>query len=694
MTLVPDSSSKEQPPKLLPLHEKPSLDQLPWTSNKDTHSIDSTTNWSLELLSAANFSMTTPTTANNDTPTSTTTITINSTTPSLQVKISEREMAVPNSSASTAVQSQDNLQYSHNRRRDIGDSHDDSVHLELLDELEPHHSATTTTTTTTATTATTVLPAPIQPATLWPPLKTCITSLPLHQSLLDEAAPSCGTASGLTATDRLLGLGSKAYHPTSPPPSQLPPVPATPSSLAQHSSHNPHPPFATLPLLPTPDTVHATTSNNDSSSHCYQGSSYQTMHPAPASVTSDRQPRLEFPNNHRNARVQQIRASPPIAATVPPSNQVHNPLFRCPSVVSYSQSEVSIAHSALVIINPRHTAKPLLHILSQDEEDTKDETINPTHNSPANMHYVVSDLKLYDKKHPSKRYCFGLFSWGACVAFIVLVVSLVIVCGALAFVYTPRPLSVSILGPDSSFSAGYSFLNLSSGTDPATAMQSGSFPFTAKLSMGLSVKVDSSNMLTLLFDSASFSGSILDPSNGNWLTIGPTFSFTGDAYGVKVPQGPVSFYWTVNKPVDITDPFISAFAHSCTPLALKSDISANPKTFQIIYNLILKKQLLMWSYSPKALGVPLTLPCPSQFVDFLAIVNSAALSGPPSSFNRTKDDPSATNSTITNSTVTSLPSTSSTKTTLMTSFFPVLAPTSIPASSVRATMAPSTSWTN
>ncbi|KAH6580037.1 hypothetical protein BASA61_009849 [Batrachochytrium salamandrivorans] len=503
MTLVPDSSSKEQPPKLLPLHEKPSLDQLPWTSNKDTHSIDSTTNWSLELLSAANFSMTTPTTANNDTPTSTTTITINSSTtapthlalplspppstplpatPSLQVKISEREMAVPNSSASTAVQSQDNLQYT--------------------------------------TTATTVLPAPIQPATLWPPLKTCITSLPLHQSLLDEAAPSCGTASGLTATDRLLGLGSKAYHPTSPPPSQLPPVPATPSSLAQHSSHNPHPPFATLPLLPTPDTVHATTSNNDSSSHCYQGSSYQTMHPAPASVTSDRQPRLEFPNNHRNARVQQIRASPPIAATVPPSNQVHNPLFRCPSVVSYSQSEVSIAHSALVIINPRHTAKPLLHILSQDEEDTKDETINPTHNSPANMHYVVSDLKLYDKKHPSKRYCFGLFSWGACVAFIVLVVSLVIVCGALAFVYTPRPLSVSILGPDSSFSAGYSFLNLSSGTDPATAMQSGSFPFTAKLSMGLSVKVDSSNMLTLLFDSASFSGSILDPSNGNWLTIG------------------------------------------------------------------------------------------------------------------------------------------------------------------------------
>ncbi|KAJ1343557.1 hypothetical protein BSLG_001826 [Batrachochytrium salamandrivorans] len=403
MTLVPDSSSKEQPPKLLPLHEKPSLDQLPWTSNKDTHSIDSTTNWSLELLSAANFSMTTPTTANNDTPTSTTTITINST--------------------------------------------------------------------------------PIQPATLWPPLKTCITSLPLHQSLLDEAAPSCGTASGLTATDRLLGLGSKAYHPTSPPPSQLPPVPATPSSLAQHSSHNPHPPFATLPLLPTPDT---------------------TMHPAPASVTSDRQPRLEFPNNHRNARVQQIRASPPIAATVPPSNQVHNPLFRCPSVVSYSQSEVSIAHSALVIINPRHTAKPLLHILSQDEEDTKDETINPTHNSPANMHYVVSDLKLYDKKHPSKRYCFGLFSWGACVAFIVLVVSLVIVCGALAFVYTPRPLSVSILGPDSSFSAGYSFLNLSSGTDPATAMQSGSFPFTAKLSMGLSVKVDSSNMLTLLFDSRHF----------------------------------------------------------------------------------------------------------------------------------------------------------------------------------------------
>ncbi|KAH6569616.1 hypothetical protein BASA62_004782 [Batrachochytrium salamandrivorans] len=605
MTLVPDSSSKEQPPKLLPLHEKPSLDQLPWTSNKDTHSIDSTTNWSLELLSAANFSMTTPTTANNDTPTSTTTITINSSTtapthlalplspppstplpatPSLQVKISEREMAVPNSSASTAVQSQDNLQYSHNRRRDIGDSHDDSVHLELLDELEPHHSATTTTTTTTATTATTVLPAPIQPATLWPPLKTCITSLPLHQSLLDEAAPSCGTASGLTATDRLLGLGSKAYHPTSPPPSQLPPVPATPSSLAQHSSHNPHPPFATLPLLPTPDTVHATTSNNDSSSHCYQGSSYQTMHPAPASVTSDRQPRLEFPNNHRNAR-------------------------------------------------------------------------------------------LYDKKHPSKRYCFGLFSWGACVAFIVLVVSLVIVCGALAFVYTPRPLSVSILGPDSSFSAGYSFLNLSSGTDPATAMQSGSFPFTAKLSMGLSVKVDSSNMLTLLFDSA----------------------FTGDAYGVKVPQGvslfylPVSFYWTVNKPVDITDPFISAFAHSCTPLALKSDISANPKTFQIIYNLILKKQLLMWSYSPKALGVPLTLPCPSQFVDFLAIVNSAALSGPPSSFNRTKDDPSATNSTITNSTVTSFPSTSSTKTTLMTSFFPVLAPTSIPASSVRATMAPRTS---
>ncbi|KAH9268825.1 hypothetical protein BASA83_009112 [Batrachochytrium salamandrivorans] len=207
------------------------------------------------------------------------------------------------------------------------------------------------------------------------------------------------------------------------------------------------------------------------------------MHPAPASVTSDRQPRLEFPNNHRNARVQQIRASPPIAATVPPSNQVHNPLFRCP------------------------------------------------------FRRIVLSIR------------------------------------------------VSILGPDSSFLSLDTLPELSSGTDPATAMQSGSFPFTAKLSMGLSVKVDSSNMLTLLFDSASFSGSILDPSNGNWLTIGPTFSFTGDAYGVQVPQGVSLFYLPVSFIGLLTNLSISPILlsllllTSCTTASTKKRYISQPKDF-------------------------------------------------------------------------------------------------------------------
>ncbi|KAJ8331199.1 hypothetical protein O5D80_000763 [Batrachochytrium dendrobatidis] len=364
--------------------------------------------------------------------------------------------------------------------------------------------------------------------------------------------------------------------------------------------------------------------------------------------------------------------------------------IRRPSVGSHIQSE----YSTMMVNRPRHNAKAPLKILSNDDDNNPSHKTGITHmNSDATLastaslskHPIYSDAFinggldgiLSQSKPQARRYCYGMCSWMGCVASIIAFFVLVIVIGALAFVYTPRPLTIKAIGASQSIPGSVTYLNLNNDTTPAMAMKAGDLNFVTKLGLGLTIQVESSNIFNLVFESVELSGSLISLVDGSTLPTSSLFNMTGSVAGASVPQGsstfnmPIFFYWSINAPLNSSEPFTSALAKYCSlpppsstssllsgadtidgPQNSDSIVASKSNTLQVNYTLVMHKKILFWNYAPGISSQILQIPCPSQFGDFLMTVqsvtsrNNSTATNPPRTTSTTVNPPPAMPTTV------------------------------------------------
>ncbi|OAJ44326.1 hypothetical protein BDEG_27570 [Batrachochytrium dendrobatidis JEL423] len=313
--------------------------------------------------------------------------------------------------------------------------------------------------------------------------------------------------------------------------------------------------------------------------------------------------------------------------------------IRRPSVGSHMQSE----YSTMMVNRPRHNAKAPLKILSNDDDN------NPSHKT--GITHMNSDATLASTA------------------------SLII--GALAFVYTPRPLTIKAIGASQSIPGSVTYLNLNNDTTPAMAMKAGDLNFVTKLGLGLTIQVESSNIFNLVFESVELSGSLISLVDGSTLPTSSLFNMTGSVAGASVPQGsstfnmPIFFYWSINAPLNSSEPFTSALAKYCSlpppsstssllsgadtidgPQNSDSIVASKSNTLQVNYTLVMHKKILFWNYAPGISSQILQIPCPSQFGDFLMTVqsvtsrNNSTATNPPRTTSTTVNPPPAMPTTV------------------------------------------------
>ncbi|KAL2917646.1 hypothetical protein HK105_202933 [Polyrhizophydium stewartii] len=392
---------------------------------------------------------------------------------------------------------------------------------------------------------------------------------------------------GRAAATLLMQALARQRHdgPTSAAPSLTSLASLTPSQSASQLAAGGGSTSPTSPLSPT---AFAATADRDGPPSPYAATARRPMSPSPLSGRQAPVP----PSTVLG------RASPaPLAPAR--TRAVHGSVLGRGSIVSLSPSEAPSqmaaaanqrgARPTLIITNPRHSERPQLRILSAEPEPAAggpSSAGGPKHMGGEPEFAFLRDTDSSASRRGSgdgrrRTYCWGLCTWLGCVVLIVAASVIAVAAGALAFIFVPRPVTVTYIGASPNIASSLAFQALPRNTssltgdplDPVAALRNASTAdfVQARINSGIRFTVESANLIPWWFESAVFTASVVYPKSKTPIASGPAFNFSGSLASLSISQGtatvdmPVSLFWLTSRPVDASDEVISALASYCAP---------------------------------------------------------------------------------------------------------------------------------